>query len=106
MTNRSHSTDLDLPVSPKASDEDSSVRERAPASLPRPRPSRQSDLNLSLDQRLESKLSEAATRLAKLEPQDARARLLHIAMLRKDEALLDGVLAELAMPPRAARRSR
>jgi hypothetical protein len=61
---------------------------------------------LSLNQRLESKLAEAAALLAKLEPQDARSRLLHIAMLRKDEALLDGILAELALPPRATRRSR
>jgi hypothetical protein len=44
--------------------------------------------------------------LAKLEPQDARARLLHIAMLRRDEALLDGILAELSLPPRTTRRPR
>jgi hypothetical protein len=55
---------------------------------------------------LESKLAEAAAILSKLEPQDARARLLHIAMLRRDETLLDGILAELALPPRMARRSR
>jgi hypothetical protein len=61
---------------------------------------------MSLDQRLVSKLAEAAARLAKLGPEDARSRLLHIAMLRKDEALLDGILAELAMPPRTTRRSR
>jgi hypothetical protein len=61
---------------------------------------------LSLDQRLESKLAEAAALLAKLEPQDARARLLHIAMLRRDQSLLDGILAELASPERGGRRSR
>ncbi|MEI9941805.1 MAG: hypothetical protein WDO69_31715 [Pseudomonadota bacterium] len=103
MTNRSDRTDLDHPSSPPLSEEGSSVRERAPASQ---RPSRRSDPNLSLDQRLETKLAEAAALLAKLEPQDARARLLHIAMLRRDEALLDGILAELALPPRSARRSR
>jgi hypothetical protein len=102
MTNRSDRTDLDLPFGSRLSDEGSSVRERAPSSQ---RPSRTSDPNLSLDQRLVSKLAEAAARLAKLEPQDARARLLHIAMLRRDESLLDGILAELALPPRA-RRSR
>jgi DNA-binding TFAR19-related protein (PDSD5 family) len=103
MTNRPHRTDLDRPFSTPLSDEGSTVRERAPASQ---RPSRKSDPNLSLDQRLESKLAEAAALLAKLEPQDARSRLLHIAMLRKDEALLDGILAELALPPRTTRRPR
>ena len=103
MSNRPDRTDLDLPFSPPRSDEGSSVREREPASQ---RPSRRSDPNLSLDQRLESKLAEAAAILSKLEPQDARARLLHIAMLRRDETLLDGILAELALPPRMARRSR
>ena len=103
MTNRPDRTDFDHPFSPTLSDEGSSVRERAPASQ---RPSRRSDPNLSLDQRLETKLTEAAALLAKLEPQDARARLLHIAMLRKDESLLDGILAELALPARITRRSR
>ncbi|HEY3257092.1 MAG TPA: hypothetical protein VGJ91_24210 [Polyangiaceae bacterium] len=103
MTNRPHRTDVDSPFSPALNDEGSSVRERA-ATLPHP--TRKSDPNLSLDQRLVSKLAEAAALLAKLEPQDARARLLHIAMLRKDEALLDGILAELAASPRSARRSR
>jgi hypothetical protein len=103
MTNRHDRSDLDLPFSPPQSDEGSTVRDRAPASRP---PARRSDPNLSLDQRLVSKLAEAAALLAKLEPQDARARLLHIAMLRKDESLLDGILAELALPPRPVRRSR
>ena len=101
MNQRPRRTDLDLSPGQAPSEEDSSVRERSPAS---PRPSRKSDPNLSLDQRLVSKLSEAAELLAKFEPQDARARLLHIAMLRRDEALLDGILAELALP--TPRRSR
>lgn len=103
MTNRLHRNDLDHPCSQPLNDEGSSVRERAHASQP---VSRKSDPNLSLDQRLESKLTDAAALLAKLEPQDARARLLHIAMLRRDEALLDGILAELALPRQTARRSR
>ena len=103
MTNRPDRTDLDHPFSPPLRDEGSTVRDRAPAS---PRPNLRSDPNLSLDQRLVSKLAEAAALLAKLEPQDARARLLHIAMLRKDESLLDGILAELASPTRIVRRSR
>jgi len=102
MSNRPHRTDLDFPFSSTA-EEGSSVRERAPVSQP---VSRKSDPNLSLDQRLESKLAQAAALLAKLEPQDARARLLHIATLRRDEALLDGILAELSLPTRTARYPR
>src|SRR4051812_31563179 len=103
MTNRPDRTDRDLSFSSALSDEGSSIRERAP--VPQP-VSRKSDPNLSLDQRLESKLAEAAALLAKLEPQDARARLLHIAMLRRDETLLDGIVAELAIPARRVRPSR
>ena len=103
MTNRTHRTDLDHPFGQPLSDEGSTIRERAPAEQ---RPSRKSDPNLSLDQRLVSKLAEATALLAKLEPQDARSRLLQIAVLRKDEALLDGILAELTLPPVPARRSR
>ena len=102
MSNRPRRIDLP-PFSPGLSDEPSSIRERATAS---PQPSRKSDPNLSLDQRLHSKLREAAALLAKLEPEDARAHLLHMAMLRKDEALLDGILAELSLPPRTTRRPR
>ena len=106
MTNRTHRTYAAPHESPALSDEGSSVRERAStASVSQP-PSRTSDRNFSLDERLETKLAEAAAMLAKLEPQDARARLLHIAMLRRDETLLDGILAELALPPRTTRRPR
>ncbi len=112
MTNRPHRTDIVPPFSPPLSDEGSSVRERPSASRASSAPAsgavasgvtRQSDPNLSLDQRLESKLGQAQALLARLEPQDARARLLHIAVLRRDEALLDGILAELALPPRTRR---
>jgi hypothetical protein len=97
MTNRSR-TALGAPhVSTQPKDEESTVRERTP-SPDAQRASRKSDPNFTLDERLESKLAEAAALLARLEPQDARARLLHIAMLRRDEALLDGILAELALP--------
>ncbi|HEX2670820.1 MAG TPA: hypothetical protein VHM25_08110 [Polyangiaceae bacterium] len=105
MTNRLNRNDLDHRFSQPLSDESSSVRDRESTPTPQPA-SRKSDPNLSLDQRLESKLKEAASLLAKLEPQDARARLLHIAMLRRDETLLDGILAELAMPARTVRHSR
>lgn len=102
MANRSPRTDVVPPFASTTEDEGSSVRERteAPSVV-----TRKSDPNLSLDQRLVSKLAEAAALLARLEAQDARARLLHIAMLRRDEALLDGILAELAQPP-ATRRKR
>jgi hypothetical protein len=106
MTNRSHETDAVSPFSNAQNDEGSCVRERSEcAPGVAPLPTRKSDPNLSLDQRLVSKLAEAAAMLARLEPQDARARLLHIAMLRRDESLLDGILVELASPP-AARRPR
>jgi hypothetical protein len=102
MTNRKQSTDVAPAFSTPLNGEESSVRERAPAAQ---NPTRKSDPSFSLDERLESKLGEAAEMLARLEPQDARARLLHIAMLRRDEALLDGILAELALPT-PSRRSR
>ena len=103
MTNRPDRNDLDHRFRQPLSDESSSVRDRVPTPQPA---SRKSDPSLSLDQRLGSKLTEAASLLAKLEPQDARARLLHIAMLRRDETLLDGILAELAMPARTVRHPR
>ena len=100
---RAHKTpDTDTFSSP-LKDEESSVREREKRSE---RPRRESDPHFTLSQRLESKLITATALLAKLEPQDARARLLHNAVLRRDESLLDGILAELATPPSVSRRSR
>jgi len=98
-----HKTPDPQTVSSALKDEESSVRERDGRSE---RPRRQSDPNLSLAQRMESKLIAATALLAKLEPQDSRARLLNIAVLRRDESLLDGILAELATPPTVSRRSR
>jgi hypothetical protein len=95
-------TPNDEPLSPALADEESSVRTQRTEASPR----RQSDPSFSLAQRMESKLITAKALLAKLEPQDARARLLHIAVLRCDESLLDGILAELATPPTVSRRSR
>jgi hypothetical protein len=37
--------------------------------------------------------------LAGLPAADDRARLLHVAIMRRDEALLDGVLAALGVTP-------
>jgi len=86
---------------PAHADQESTVRERAagsPSERPRvssERARQKSDPSFSLDQRIEFKIIAAKELLAKIEPQDARARLLHIAVLRRDEALLDGILAEL-----------
>jgi len=49
----------------------------------------------SLDDRLEKKMNIARELVKNLPASDARIRLLHVAILRRDESLLDGVLAEL-----------
>jgi hypothetical protein len=49
----------------------------------------------SLDERIEQKLRRATELLRRLPMSDTRVRLLHAAVLRRDEALLDGVLREL-----------
>lgn len=49
----------------------------------------------SLDDRLDKKMNAARELMKDLPATDARVRLLHAAILRRDEALLDGVLAEL-----------
>jgi hypothetical protein len=103
MTHRTRRTDLAPPFSRAALDEGSGVRESVP---PLASTRRKSDPQLSLDQRLEIKLGHARALLAKLEPRDARARLLHIAMLCRDEALLDGIVAELSLPAHRSHRSR
>ena len=53
----------------------------------------------SLTERLEHKVRLAMALLERLPPNDSRARLLHAAVLRRDESLLDGVLSELAARP-------
>ena len=45
--------------------------------------------------RIDSKLSIASLLLERLSPLDARARLLSSAILRRDEVLIDAVLAEM-----------
>ena len=52
----------------------------------------------SLDDRIESKVRLASALIRNLPFSDARVRLLHIAIMRRDESLLDGVLAELNRP--------
>lgn len=55
--------------------------------------------------RLLAKVGEAEALLEQLPPTDTRAALLRVAVLRRDEVLIDGLLAELsrhapAPPPR------
>jgi hypothetical protein len=80
--------------------EASTVRERSPAPPPAselaeaaPRPA--SGSAGSTWDRLDVKLRTARAVLASLSATDDRARLLHIAILRRDESLLEGVLAAL-----------
>lgn len=49
----------------------------------------------SLDDRLEKKMLKAGALMRDLPATDSRVRLLYVAVMRRDEALLDGVLAEL-----------
>jgi hypothetical protein len=53
----------------------------------------------SLDDRLEKKMRVAAELMRNLPSSDSRVRLLSIAIMRRDEALVDGVLAELNKTP-------
>jgi hypothetical protein len=52
----------------------------------------------SLDDRIEHKVRLATALMRDLPISDARVRLLHIAIMRRDESLLDGVLSELNKP--------
>ena len=53
----------------------------------------------SLDDRLEKKMRIAGELMRDLPSTDTRVRLLYVAIMRRDEALLDGVLAELNKLP-------
>ncbi len=53
----------------------------------------------SLDDRLERKMRLAGDMMRHLPQTDARVRLLYVAVMRRDETLLDGVLAELNKAP-------
>jgi hypothetical protein len=62
---------------------------------PRPRDSSAELVTGSLDERLERKMRAAGELVRHLPPTDSRVRLLYIAVMRRDESLLDGVIAEL-----------
>jgi len=53
----------------------------------------------SLEDRLEKKMLLAGELLRKLPSTDARVRLIYAAVMRRDETLLDAILAELNKPP-------
>jgi hypothetical protein len=84
-----------LPPLPSIND-DSSVRDRTPSAPPTSAGAARA--------RLEEKLKTGRALLATLSAADDRARLLHVAIVRRDESLLDGVLASLgvakSVPPR------
>jgi len=90
------------PPIPSSSDE-SAVRERtgsaAPASAPQvsPAPIPRSTSALAARDRLEAKLAIGRALLASLPTTDDRTRLLHLAIVRRDEALLEGVLGTLGV---------
>jgi hypothetical protein len=81
-------------------DDGSAVREkttsvRPAASAPPPRSMTPTGSAGALRERLEQKLKRGRALLARIPGGDDRARLLHVAIMRRDEALLDGVLAAL-----------
>lgn len=86
------------PPAPSTPDGDSAVRERAEPSVPPPGAAPSISASATRD-RLESKLRTGRAVLAGLPAADDRARLLHVAIMRRDEALLDGVLAALGVAP-------
>ena|SRR5689334_10811791 len=80
------------PSTPSSPDDESAVRERSqPPAAPAPVSTG------AARGRLDAKLKLAREVLAKLPATDDRGRLLHVAIMRRDEALLDGVLAALGV---------
>jgi hypothetical protein len=100
-------------------DEGSAIRAREGAASTRPRADSSSEVRAdaapptkrhhsstrpatgSLDDRLEKKMRLAGELMRDLPSTDSRVRLLYIAIMRRDEALVDGVLAELNKTPRS-----
>jgi len=85
---------------PSTPDSESSVRERvtpAPEPTSVQLPSAAPHSAGASRERLEAKLKAARGVLASLPASDDRARLLHVAIMRRDEALLDGVLSALGV---------
>lgn len=85
--------------STRSSPPSSANSESAASAEGRRRSSARSPVPGSRDARIEQKLRMASALMNDLPSSDARVRLLHVAILRRDEALLDGVLAELNKLP-------
>lgn len=82
------------PAHPVRSDEHSSVRESRTSTRRVSSP----EIATPRELRMEEKVLRAEALLDALAPGDPRRRLLQIALLRQDEALLDGILATLERP--------
>jgi hypothetical protein len=94
---RKHPSNPDL-IAP-LDEEGSVIRPRDGAESVRSRQQSSSELRAtSLDERMEQKVRIASALLRGLPPTDTRVRLFNIAIMRRDESLLDGVLAELNKP--------
>jgi hypothetical protein len=83
-------------------DDESAVRERSASARPvapssPPAPAAAAFSSGAARERLEAKLRRGRSILAGLPAGDDRARLLHVAIMRRDESLLDGVLASLGV---------
>jgi hypothetical protein len=85
------------PTTPSDPREESQVQSRSPSEQSPPARPRFSSApgDLTPHERLERKLGIGRDLLGKMKASDGRARLLSVAIMRRDEALLDGVLAEL-----------
>ena len=108
--------DTSLPDLGAPDDEGSVIRPRNAADSPRPRQASSPGLKMdaaphtkrsqvaarpaqgSLDDRLEKKMLLAGELLRNLPPTDGRVRLIYAAVMRRDETLLDAILAELNKP--------
>lgn len=101
--------------------EESQVRDRGRPTVPSPAPAdaiddptqkrasataKPSETVAERTRRIEQKVSVASLLLRRLSPVDPRARLLSSAVLRKDEVLLDAVLAQMTEEVFALVRSR
>jgi hypothetical protein len=91
------------PPAATADDERSTVRRRASATMPAVRPSVQPGAD-DRSVRVEGKVQRALELLAPAAPNDSRLRLVRLAALRRDEVLLDGLLAELEVEPAGPHR--
>lgn len=90
---------VDSAARPRVPSEPELTPSAPPASASRgpsaPPSRRDSSLPLSRDERIEQKIRLAEQRLRELPANDSRVRLLQAAAMRRDEGLLDAILASL-----------